>query len=82
MIILSSTRLKRYIPKAKKSDIPTERYTNLIHLTIILGVCNLIYCENYGYGDNKITIVLLLFAIYSLLLVYVILPISKTINLE
>ncbi|MFQ7001067.1 MAG: SpoIIE family protein phosphatase [Clostridium sp.] len=82
MIILSSTRLKRYIPKAKKSDIPTERYTNLIHLTIILGVCNLIYCENYGYGDNKITIVLLLFAIYSLLLVYVILPISKTINLD
>ena len=82
MIILSATRLKRYIPKAKKSNIPTERYTNLIHLTIILGVCNLIYCENYGYGDNKITVLLLLFAIYSLLLVYVILPISKTINLD
>ncbi len=82
MIILSATRFKRYIPKAQKSDIPTERYTNLIHLTIVLGVCNLFYCENYGYGDNKITILLLLFAIHSLLLVYVMLPISKTINLD
>lgn len=82
MIILSATRVKRYVPKVQKSDIPIEKYTNLIHLTIVLGVCNLLYCENYGYGDNKIAILLLLFAIHSLLLVYVMLPISKTVNLD
>lgn len=82
MIVMSTTRFKRYIPKTEKSNIPTEKYTNLVHLTIILGVCNLIYCEKYGYGDNKITVLLLLFAIYSLLIVYIILPISKPVNLD
>ena len=80
MIVLSATKIGRYVPRNKESEDNTNKYVYIILGMILIGVGDLFYGEYINRVDNKIILVSLLLLMYSLFFVYIQLPITKNVN--